>query len=334
MTTHVGILPLDVLDTISMKLSADAASPQFLRLPHPRTGIPSLFLPYRLKDTVPVPGQVDAWGILEVQSVEPPNPRSWFFTEGQVVGDGKLLIMTPVDPAFLLIPLIELTKPAEGHAGTFRALDDIFDEALVTLQKKPQKPIPGDPTSTLCEKDVLALSALDCARSALARICDTKDITPEITVYRYSSDAVVRYLRSKVARLAAVGVSEASKTIVRRLARDGLMEDGKEALLELGRTKAACDLLSQYLSPATHAALLATYDFAPLDAHVKALQDEAAAAALANAPLVKGKNSAKGEGEEDGKKRKAKARGSVGVEKLKKANVSGMSKISTFFQKK
>ena len=34
------------------------------------------------------------------------------------------------------------------------------------------------------------------------------------------------------------------------------------------------------------------------------------------------------------KKRKAKTKASHGVEKLKKANVSGMAKISSFFQKK
>jgi len=36
----------------------------------------------------------------------------------------------------------------------------------------------------------------------------------------------------------------------------------------------------------------------------------------------------------DGKKRKAKSKASQGVEKLKKVNVSGMAKISAFFQKK
>jgi ribonuclease H2 subunit B len=37
---------------------------------------------------------------------------------------------------------------------------------------------------------------------------------------------------------------------------------------------------------------------------------------------------------DDGKKRKAKAKGSQGVEKLKKANLTGIAKISSFFQKK
>jgi len=38
--------------------------------------------------------------------------------------------------------------------------------------------------------------------------------------------------------------------------------------------------------------------------------------------------------EDGGKKRKAKSKASQGVEKLKKVNVSGTAKLSTFFQKK
>jgi ribonuclease H2 subunit B len=73
--------------------------------------------------------------------------------------------------------------------------------------------------------------------------------------------------------------------------------------------------------------------FTTLEAHIKALKDEEVANALAGAPGKK-KSRAADEMEDDGKKRKAKAKGSQGVEKLKKANISGMSKISSFFQKK
>jgi ribonuclease H2 subunit B len=74
--------------------------------------------------------------------------------------------------------------------------------------------------------------------------------------------------------------------------------------------------------------------FTTLDAHIKALKDEEIANALAGAPSKK-KSRAGDEMEDDGsKKRKAKTKASQGVEKLKKANVSGMAKISSFFQKK
>ena len=48
--------------------------------------LPALFLPYRLAQRADVSsGSEDEWGILEVQSVSPPNQRSWFFTEGEVI---------------------------------------------------------------------------------------------------------------------------------------------------------------------------------------------------------------------------------------------------------
>ncbi len=72
--------------------------------------------------------------------------------------------------------------------------------------------------------------------------------------------------------------------------------------------------------------------FTPLDAHIKALKDEEIAIALAGAPTKKSR--AADEVEDGGKKRKAKSKASQGVEKLKKANRSGMAKISTFFQQK
>jgi ribonuclease H2 subunit B len=76
--------------------------------------------------------------------------------------------------------------------------------------------------------------------------------------------------------------------------------------------------------------------FTTLDAHIKALKDEEAAIALAGAPGRKKKSRAAADEieDDDGKKRKAKTKASQGVEKLKKVNLSGMTKISSFFQKK
>ena len=64
--------------------------------------IPALFLPYRL-DASSSSADASEWGILEVQGVSPPNQRSWFFTEGQVVS-GKSLLVSPcckVDAKFV-----------------------------------------------------------------------------------------------------------------------------------------------------------------------------------------------------------------------------------------
>jgi len=49
-------------------------------------------------------------------------------------------------------------------------------------------------------------------------------------VYRFSPSKVNEYLRKKVAHLETCAAFE-SRTIVRELAKDGLMEDGREDLL-------------------------------------------------------------------------------------------------------
>ncbi|KAF8482899.1 ribonuclease H2, subunit B [Russula ochroleuca] len=342
MTTHIGVLPLDLGDAVTRKVNErvpgldgpDASTTSFLRLPHPRTALPALFLPYRLAQRADVSsGSEDEWGILEVQSVSPPNQRSWFFMEGEVISDGKLLVMTPIDPAFLLIPILQAIKPNDGSAGLFQPLDDIFDEAMPKIVRSVNERTSEDASPhSISQEDMLFLTRCDCVINALKRICDFQNITPELTVYRYSEDKVIEYLQAKVSRLSKHAVAEKSRTLIRNLAKDGLMDDGKENLLELGRLRMACNLVSQYVTRDVYAALIAKYDFTPLDAHIKALKDQEIANTLAGAQAKKPR-AADGV-EDDGKKRKAKSKASQGVEKLKKANVSGMSKISSFFQKK
>lgn len=71
--------------------------------------------------------------------------------------------------------------------------------------------------------------------------------------------------------------------------------------------------------------------FSALDTHLKTTMDEAAAAVPVSTKGGKKIKSQLATGED--KKRKP-AKGSHGVEKLKKANVNGMAKLSTFFKKK
>ena len=96
-------------------------------------------------------------------------------------------------------------------------------------------------------------------------------------MYRLSSEKIIEYLRLKVDRLSVPETVEVSRTMVRNLAKDGLMEDGKEQLLKresmsvrctssveititVGRVRAACDLVAQYISPSIRASLTASYE--------------------------------------------------------------------------
>jgi ribonuclease H2 subunit B len=90
---------------------------------------------------------------------------------------------------------------------------------------------------------------------------------------------VLENLKGKVGRLSDPRVAEMSRTLVRSLAKDGLMDDGKEELLEcasfsfstayfwltyffsVGRIKLACELLSQYLPRDVLQDLIASYEY-------------------------------------------------------------------------
>jgi ribonuclease H2 subunit B len=78
----------------------------------------------------------------------------------------------------------------------------------------------------------------------------------------------------------------------------------------------------------------------PLDDYLSQIaDDDAATLTLATADTTgkKRKNAkevaAKAEGGNEGQKRKARGKTSQGVEKLKKVNVNGMAKLSSFFKK-
>ena len=188
------------------------------------------------------------------------------------------------------------------------------------------------------------------------------DIAPGLQVFRFSKSKLIDYLRNKVSRLATAESIESSRTLLRNLAKDGLMEDGKEDLLQgllfatmiylLGlrsalaaRLKAGCDLISQYLPLSLYGELLSSYEyvrvtcsdslfskpysFTNLDAYLKILEGDTAALSTANSNRSKTKS--KPSEKDSGKKRKSKT--SQGVDKLKKANTDGMAKLSTFFKK-
>ena len=72
--------------------------------------------------------------------------------------------------------------------------------------------------------------------------------------------------------------------------------------------------------------------FAALNAHLEANQKELAALAASKMSSVEARESGETKTTET-KKRKGAAKASHGVEKLKKANVKGMAKLSSFFQK-
>lgn len=132
--------------------------------------------------------------------------------------------MTPVDPAFILIPLLEAAK-----STVFRTAEDIFEQIPQSLKGPETEPMEN---SSAQAKSIACLADLKCTQTGLRRVCESKDIGGDTIVYRYSKEKAIQYLKRKVDRLCQAQEVENSRTIIRILARDGLMDDGKETLLE------------------------------------------------------------------------------------------------------
>jgi ribonuclease H2 subunit B len=73
--------------------------------------------------------------------------------------------------------------------------------------------------------------------------------------------------------------------------------------------------------------------FVELDAHLKGMEDEFLAIAIANSNTGSKPKKVAEPKPSDDKKRKLQTKTSQGVEKLKKVNTNGMAKMSSFFKK-
>ena len=160
----------------------------------------------------------------------------------------------------------------------------------LTNQKRENTP----PDLQLSRHDLVKFTSLECVASATKHLCEVKGMIPPpfsielhlcgfseiaagISVYRFSMQILVDYLRKKVTRLVEANEFRESLTVVRLLAKDGLMEDGKETLLEgelclefavdvidtspAGRLKAACDLVAHHLPPDVKTEMTSTYEY-------------------------------------------------------------------------
>jgi ribonuclease H2 subunit B len=194
-----------------------------------------------------------------------------------------------------------------------------------------------------------------------------------LTVYRFSLLKTLQLLQNKVARLSTPEFATASRSIGRSLAKDGLGPDEKvsEGVREglyfssfesvithphtEGRTKLACQLVSQYLPQSISEALLASYryalclvlsrrfsncqppSFTTLEDHLKSLEPDAFLPTASSTADGKGdtgkKGSAAAGANGNPKKRKAESQASNGVKKLQRTDTTRMNKLTSFFAK-
>ncbi|KAG9122290.1 hypothetical protein FRC07_001405 [Ceratobasidium sp. 392] len=322
MPTHITVLPADA----QKSLQASTSSLRPLRLPHPRTGLTALFLPH---------GST----ILELHAINPDASRSWFVGQS-VVSDGKLVLMTPIDPAFLLIPFLRALLVG-GSQHTFKPTDDLLEELAA---QHPDI------------EDVPRFLRLDCVQRALRQLCDTKDIPPDLTVQRPSNERIFAFIKRRVDRVIAaqepqeLPASDSSNpttsnfpTLHRQHLRLGLSLDELGPLtcptaqpIRAGaRIKIACEVVGAWVHEELVDEVLKIYDISAYTAHVEAHAAQARAelaAATARAEAAEVGKASKGK--DTGEKRKAAGQATRGVDKLKKANTKGMAALTTFFGKK
>ncbi|CAE6485364.1 unnamed protein product [Rhizoctonia solani] len=321
-TTHVAVLPKDVQE----KLQPSAASLRPLQLPHPRTGLPALFIHH---------GST----ILELHNVTPDAPRSWFIGES-VVSNGNLLLMTPIDPAFILIPFLR----ALDSKAPFKPTDDLLEEAISTYSP-PE----------LRKEDVVSFMALDCVRKALRQLCETKDVPPDLTVHKPSTERIIDFIKRRIERVVSAQqpteppTSEPTPetppsfpTIQRQHLRFGLSVTelgpldcpNAQSIRAATRIKIASEVVGNWVEECLIEQVLATYDISAYTAHAAVRAEQARAELAAATARVEAAEAGKGSKSKAGEKRKAGAQNSRGVDKLKKANTKGMAALTTFFGKK
>ena len=79
-------------------------------------------------------------------------------------------------PDYLRCYVLNLLEWQPGdQLGSFRPLDDIFEDAVdKLLLSPPYTPNPKDPSTYLSKEDLLQFLSLDCAQIAMARVCEKK----------------------------------------------------------------------------------------------------------------------------------------------------------------
>ncbi|GAA5964105.1 hypothetical protein JCM8115_005342 [Rhodotorula mucilaginosa] len=356
---HVCILPTDVPLEAS---ESSCSSSRFLRLPHPRTNQPALFLPYsRTGHSASGPDAV-----LEVQRISPDadKQRCWFIGQ-EVASDGSIAMLTPFDPAFFAISYLSTLPP---HYQTYADLwDAVSQRAFEPLGELSSSANAGVSVDEFAE-DLSRLGQMQALRERFRCVCEMQPSGDgDESLLRYSPAKALDLLRSKVDALAnpdggIFGPLESTEPGEDRKpladaavdagasafssARRGLGKEdvgsghGLSAEIQTeSRQKYAIGIIANYLPPVVTKQLLAAYDFPALTAYLSLTTPNSV---VLNTTYLPGRASAKFDnatgddlgGGSAAKKRKAvESKGSRGVEALKKVNTKGMKSLAELFGK-
>ncbi|KAF9202528.1 Ribonuclease H2 subunit B [Haplosporangium sp. Z 27] len=257
-------------------------------LPNPSSGLPSRYV-------------IQEGELYEMQMLDSEGLRSWFIKD-TIQSDGSLYIITPIDPVFMFIPILDIVrrKTIESE-GRFLSLQDIFESDQYTSLRH--------------------LSQLSKVEQYLALVCDVQD-SSSIKSFRLNDDLVMIWLKRKVETL--VNNFDSITALVDSIA---YTESLPPACRTEAITQSALRLVSAYLSDSWATKLAAEYQFPELDRLESRTQ----------LPIMSdfGKRSGM-DLDDDSKPNKEvkKPKMSAGQKKLAKASTTGMKPLSSFFAKK
>ncbi|KAF9378274.1 Ribonuclease H2 subunit B [Podila verticillata] len=131
-------------------------------LPNPTSGFPSRYV-------------IQNGKLYEMQVAAAEGIRSWFVGE-TIQSDGSLYMITPLDPIFMFIPILEIVRQqTSGSAGRFMVVDDIFENDQYTSLRH--------------------LTQLHSVEKLLAQICEVRD--GSLKTFRMDDERVMAWLKKK-----------------------------------------------------------------------------------------------------------------------------------------
>ncbi|KAF9139785.1 Ribonuclease H2 subunit B [Linnemannia schmuckeri] len=276
---------------IGPKVPTHADNPITMLLPCPSSGLPARYV-------------IQDGGLYEMQMVDSEGLRSWFVGD-TIQSDGALYLITPFDPVFMLIPILDTMRQKTADAeGRFLMLEGIFGSC-------------SDQYPSL--RHLADLKNID---KYLALVCDVRDSkSASMRTFRLDDEKVMEWLKKKV----DVFVSK-FETIPALVDSIAYTESLPEACRSEAITQSALKLISANLSDSWATKLSANYQFPELDKLESRTQ-------LPNMSDY-GKRSGMDLDDEPKAKEVKKPKMSVGQRKLAKASTAGMKPMTSFFAKK
>ncbi|CAN7997596.1 unnamed protein product, partial [Ixodes hexagonus] len=261
-----------------------------ISLPHPKTGAASLFL------------RSDAGQYFEITKFKE-KFRSWFLGD-TVESDGSLYIVTPMDPLFFALALMQ-------KSDKYRPLEDFAED----------------------NKFPTLLNVLKCCEEHVRHIADVKDLGDD-KVYRHNEAKALVWLEKKVAAVAGV-LKARDVTVGASCKSSALVRSKKDSRpTEQDYLTTAHSIVADYVSPELGARLKSSMK---LDTKTESPIEKTPEAP----PAKKLKGAERVQPVEDYSKDVPKnARGAAtpkltaSQRKLQKVDKTGMKSISSFFAKK